>query len=83
LSYVLNNWRHHGARGPSLFDGTLDPYSSAVWFPGWKEPTTPTIHIPPDYEPPTVSRPHTWLLAEAWKRARPISVFEIPGGTTR
>lgn len=82
LNYVLNNWRHHGARGPSLFDGKLDPYSSAVLFPGWKERTTPTIHIPPDYEPPTVSRPRTWLLAEGYKRARPISVFETPGKST-
>jgi REP element-mobilizing transposase RayT len=82
VNYVLNNWRHHGARGPSLFDGKLDPYSSAVVFPGWKERTTPTIHIPPGYEPPTVSRPRTWLLAEGWKRARPISVFETPGEST-
>src|SRR5262245_38663691 len=35
ISYVLNNWRHHGTRGPSLFDGKLDYYSSAVLFPGW------------------------------------------------
>jgi len=83
LNYVLNNWRHHGGRGPSLFDGKLDPYSSAVWFPGWKERTTQDIHIPPDYEPPTVSRPRTWLAAEGWKRARPISVFEVPGESTR
>jgi len=79
LSYVLNNWRHHGARGLSLFDGKLDFYSSAVLFPGWKERTTPMIHIPPDYDPPAVSRPRTWLLAEAWKRAKPISVWEVPG----
>ena len=79
INYVLNNWRHHGAAGPSLFDGKLDFYSSAVFFPGWKERTTPEIHIPPDYEPPAVSRPQTWLLAEGWKRASPISVYETPG----
>jgi REP element-mobilizing transposase RayT len=78
LNYVLNNWRHHGLTGPSLFEGKLDYYSSAVFFPGWKERTTSTIHIPPDYDPPAVSRPQTWLLNEAWKRAKPISVFETP-----
>lgn len=79
LAYVLNNFRHHGLSGPSLFDGKLDYYSSALLFPGWKERTTPILHIPPDYEPPAVSRPQTWLLNEAWKRARPISVYEVPG----
>ena len=76
--YVLNNFRHHGLRGPSLFDGKLDYYSSALLFPGWKERTTP-IHIPDGYDVPAVSRPQTWLLNEAWKRARPISVYEVPG----
>jgi REP element-mobilizing transposase RayT len=80
IAYVLNNWRKHKCdRDRSLFDGKLDPYSSAIWFPGWKERTTPTIHIPPDFEPPKVSRPQTWLLAEGWKRAgTPISVWEVP-----
>ena len=79
LSYVLNNWRHHGLSGPSLFDGKLDYYSSAILFPGWKERTTPTIHIPASYEVPAVSPPRTWLLGEAWKRARRISVYAVPG----
>jgi REP element-mobilizing transposase RayT len=79
LAYVLNNFRRHGLRGPSLYDGKLDYYSSALLFPGWKERTTRAVHIPPDYEVPAVSRPQTWLLAEGWKRAsRPLSVWEIP-----
>jgi REP element-mobilizing transposase RayT len=79
VSYVLNNWRHHkGEAGPVLFDGKLDPYSSAIWFPFWKERTTPTIHIPPDYDPPTVCRARTWLLTEGLKRVAPISVWEVP-----
>jgi REP element-mobilizing transposase RayT len=81
VAYVLNNWRHHnGAPGPSLFDGKLDPYSSGIWFPLWKERTTPTIHVPPDYEPPPVCRPRTWLLTDGLKRATPISVWEVPKG---
>jgi REP-associated tyrosine transposase len=35
LSYVLNNWRKHGAQGdvPRYVD--FDPYSSAAYFDGW------------------------------------------------
>ena len=84
VSYVLNNWRHHnGEPGPVLFDGKLDPYSSAIWFPLWKERTTPEIHIPKGYDPPTVCRPRTWLLSEGLKRVTPISVWEVPKGGDR
>jgi REP element-mobilizing transposase RayT len=81
LCYILNNWRHHprSARGPLLVDGKLDPYSSAILFAGWKEKTVPEIHIPPDYEPPFVRAPETWLLQKGWKRAKPISCWEVPG----
>jgi hypothetical protein len=65
-----------------LFDGKLDPYSSGVFFPGWKERTTPEFHIPPDYDPPTVCRARTWLLAEGWKRVTLISGWEVPGHQT-
>jgi REP element-mobilizing transposase RayT len=80
IAYVLCNWRHHyGNRGRSLFDGKLDPFSSAIWFPGWAERTTPTIHIPPDYDPPPRCSPRTWLLNEGWKRGGgPISVWYVP-----
>jgi REP element-mobilizing transposase RayT len=79
LCYVLNNHRHHGQRGPLLYDGKLDPYSSALFFPGWRERTTEKIHIPPGYDPPRVCSPETWLLRSGWKLAKPISCFEVPG----
>ena len=81
LCYILNNWRHHprGGRGPLLVDGKLDFYASGILFPGWKEKTVPEIHIPPDYERPPVCSPRSWLLKESWKRAKPISCFEVPG----
>ena len=81
LCYILNNWLHHprSARGPLLLDGKLDPYSSAILFAGWKEKTVPEIHIPPDYEAPFVREPKTWFLQKGWKRAKPISCFEVPG----
>jgi REP element-mobilizing transposase RayT len=83
LNYVLNNWRKHRQdRGYSLFDGRVDPYSSGVWFAGWKERTEP-VAIPPDYEPPRLSDPRTWYLTTGYKLAPPISVYEVPGPKRR
>jgi|SRR5436853_2195278 len=79
VSYVLNNFRHHGGYGPTLYEGRLDAFSSAIWFPGWKERTTAIVHVPRGYDPPPHVLPQTWLLNEGWKRAKPISCFEIPG----
>src|SRR5262249_34460536 len=79
LSYVLNNWRRHrqddGAIG--LFGGRVDPFSSGICFDGWRDAIA--TWPPEDYEPPPVSRPQTWLLAEGWRRAKPITAFEVPG----
>jgi REP element-mobilizing transposase RayT len=37
IRYVLLNARHHGAaRGAVMARGWVDPYSSALWFDGWK-----------------------------------------------
>jgi REP element-mobilizing transposase RayT len=39
LRYVLLNARHHAAeRGEKLARYWVDPFSSAPWFDGWKEP---------------------------------------------
>jgi REP element-mobilizing transposase RayT len=79
LNYVLNNWRKHRQdRGYSLFDGRIDPYSSGVWFAGWKERTLP-VAIPADYDAPRVSEPRTWYLTIGYKLGPPISVYEVPG----
>jgi hypothetical protein len=47
LNHVLNNWRKHGhdRGGLGLHGGRIDPFSSGVWFAGWKERTKP-IAIP-------------------------------------
>ena len=83
LSYVINNWRRHGEDNGrvGLFGGRLDPFSSAVFFDGWRSKLD--TWWPADYEPPSVSRPQTWLLAEGWKRTTPISSLEVPGKSTR
>ena len=80
LSYVLNNWRKHGQDREieGLYEGRIDPFSSAIWFAGFKERTQP-IAIPPDYKPPRIAEPQSWLLREGYKRAPAISVYAVPG----
>ena len=80
LAYVLNNWRRHreDSGRVGLFDVRVDPFSSGAVYEGWRA-SIETWTWPADYEPPPVSRPQTWLLAEGWKRAKPIGAFEVPG----
>ena len=82
LAYVLNNWRRHKddraafARRPAA----VDPYSSAVWFTGWRERDGVPFAWPKGYEPLPVARPQTWLLAQGWKRGgAPPSLWQVPG----
>jgi REP element-mobilizing transposase RayT len=81
IRYVLNNWRRHRedvAGEPSNW--TLDKFSSAVSFAGWKElGEGKTWAIPPDYEPLPTAQPTTWLLTTGWKRHGAISAFDVPG----
>ncbi len=78
LAYVLNNWRKHGEhlRGPAR-SWTLDPYSTAMAFYGWKE--QPSYWSAPEtYQRMGVRMPETWLLYAAWRSQPPISVYEVP-----
>ena len=59
---------------------TVDKFSSAVSFPGWKELSEgKTWAIPPDYEPLPTARATTWLLTTGWGRHGKIGAFEVPG----
>jgi putative transposase len=78
VSYVLNNWRRHreDLRAPSK----LDPYSSAIMFPEWRErERSPFLYRPPPrYEPLIVWLPRTFLLRCAFRRAPRPSVRAVP-----
>jgi len=81
ISYVLNNFRKHGEdrRGlPSTW--LVDPFSSGISFPDWKERQDEAWMWPirETYDPLIVRRPATWLLAEGWKKAGKISAREVP-----
>ncbi len=82
LSYVLNNWRHHGDDAQRLArPWKIDPYSSALAFDGWKEREASGFfyRVPEGYDGVVVWRPKSWLLRVGWRRHGLVSVFEVPG----
>ena len=81
ISYVLNNFRKHGEDREGLPSTWLvDPFSSGISFPDWKELQDQACMWPirDTYDPRIVRRPTTWLLAEGWKKAGEISTREVP-----
>jgi REP element-mobilizing transposase RayT len=81
LSYVLiNNWRKHKEDQRGLARTWLvDPYSTGILFPGWKELEDKPFMWPmrATYEPMVVRLPQSWLLREGWKVGS-ISVHDVP-----
>ena len=79
----LNNFRKHGEDRQELASTWLvDPFSSGISFPDWKELEDKAWMWPirATYDPLVVFRPRTWLLSEGWKLAGgPISAREVPG----
>jgi putative transposase len=81
LSYVLNNWRRHKEDQQGLATTWLvDPYSSGIQFPGWKELEGKDFmwRIRETYDPLIVRRPESWILREGWKLCGPISARDVP-----
>jgi len=82
IGYVLSNWRKHGEDREGLASTWLvDPFSSGILFPDWKEMQDKAWMWPigATYDPLVVRRPRTWLLAEGWKLAGgPISARDVP-----
>jgi REP element-mobilizing transposase RayT len=77
LSYVLNNWRHHGEdRGASWY---VDPFSSADFFDGWmdRQPRRPPWLVSGERVP--IADARFWLLRLGWRRHGLIRPTEIPG----
>jgi len=82
LSYVLGNWRHHKEDQEELARTWLvDPFSTGVLFPDWKELEDKAAMWPirETYDPLVVRRPESWLLREGWKKAGTISCHDVPG----
>jgi putative transposase len=83
LRYVLLNARHHAAeRGQKLASHWIDPYSSALWFAGWRD----RIRTDAPWLRPLLKQPRptaeakTWLLATGWRRHGLLAFDDVPGG---
>jgi len=86
LAYVLNNWRKHREdQRPFARTWTLDPYSTAVMFGGWKGrgPILWLDTLPPNYVGLFAWLPRTWLLTAGWRRHGLLSMDEVPGPRPR
>src|SRR5262249_15134738 len=73
LSYVLNNWRKHNEDRHAFARGwRVDPYSTAVFFEGWKELEDAVVawSVRDTYQPLVVYLPKTWLLRVGWRRTQ-------------
>jgi REP element-mobilizing transposase RayT len=81
ISYILSNWRKHGEDKEGLASTWLvDPFSSGISFPDWKELEGKDLMWPirQTYDPLMVRRPASWLLSEGWKLSGEISAREVP-----
>jgi hypothetical protein len=79
LVYVHANYRKHE---PKLGVG-VDPYSSGIWFSGWREarPLPLALSISKwkvDFARPPVAGARSWLLQRGWLQAGLISVSDAP-----
>ena len=74
LAYVLNNAAHHGVELPR---GEPDPYSSGVWFTGWRAIAARAR------DPSPLVRARTWLLTVGWLRHGRIALASASGWTCR
>jgi hypothetical protein len=79
---VLLNHRHHEARRDEhLARDWIDPFSSAFWFDGWRDPVSlreprqrELLAVPCPTAPATV-----WLLTTGWRRWGPLAFDELGG----
>jgi REP element-mobilizing transposase RayT len=80
LRYVLLNQRLHEARrGEKLARDWIDPFSSAYWFDGWREPVR--LREPRQREllnvPCPTAEPSVWLLTTGWRRWGPLDFDDV------
>jgi hypothetical protein len=85
LKYVLLNGRHHAAqRGERLGRFWIDPFSSGVWFDGWRQPIAADEPWLKELlrEPCPTAPPVSWLLSTGWRRGGLLAFDEVTGRGT-
>jgi REP element-mobilizing transposase RayT len=84
LAYVLNNWRKHREDRANVARGwTVDLFSTAPSFEGWRDWDASMLDVPETYNPLPVWKPRTWLLCEGWRKHGLIATTEVPGKRSR
>jgi len=81
LAYVLNNWRKHREDQADFAAGwNVDPYSTGVYFDGWKECEGAEVlwKWRETYQPLIVYLPKTWLLRVGWRAYGLVPFGEVP-----
>ncbi len=61
LRYVFDNARKHGR---SMWKGRPDPFSSGLWFDGWRD----YVHDGWVAVAGPIAKAQTWLLTQGWRR---------------
>ncbi|HEX5100512.1 MAG TPA: transposase [Polyangiaceae bacterium] len=95
LVYVLANFRKHARRAPRK---GIDPFSSGMWFDGWRE-WRPSSGVAPPLaagrrslltatrdaaaETPVVSAARSWLVNVGWRGHGLIALDEAPRDDAR
>jgi REP element-mobilizing transposase RayT len=86
LNYVLNNWRKHREdEDPRTQTWRVDPFSTGVLFPGWREDLDRATlrRWRATYDPLVVYQPRTWLLREGWRKGGTVGHDDTPTGKRR
>ncbi len=86
LAYVLNNWRKHREDQLDFSRAwRVDPYSTGIFFDGWKEREHELVYMRyrDEYQPLVVYLPKTWLLCEGWRRHGLIPFDFVPSAPAR
>lgn len=80
LGYVLIIRKHREDQGRLASTWLVDPFSSGISFPDWKELEDKDVMWPirATYDPLVVRRPASWLLREGWKLRGEISGRDVP-----
>jgi REP element-mobilizing transposase RayT len=81
LAYVLNNWRKHREDAGELEQTwNVDPYSTGVFFDGWKEREQEVVlwRWRDTYDPLVVYLPKTWLLRDGWRMYGLVGFRDVP-----
>jgi len=80
LAYVLNNWRRHGENKLRIAaTWSVDPFSSAPSFDGFKDVDATSHAWPETYRPLPVCKPKSWLLSTGLRTHGLLRSTEVPG----